>query len=190
VGHEIEHGELCLALASRYAGGPVAPPPVEPVFVPDFATTDPALRSTLWLVGLSCLNETIASVRLAAEIEDTTSPTVRRVLTAIAADETVHARAGWAHLASATVTPAIRSEVNRLLPSMVRASIDGVFAENAFLEAGYPDHGLPSRSHTMSLVAAALRDVVLPGFAHVGLDPRGAREQAARRFPQHFPVTS
>lgn len=186
VSHEIEHGELCLALAARYAGEPVSAPPLEPVFVPDFATTDPALRATLWLIGLSCLNETIASVRLAAEIEDTSSPTVRRVLTAIAADETIHARAGWAHLASPIVGPSVRAEVNRLLPSLVRASIDGVFAENAFLEEGYPDHGLPSRGRTMDLVAAALRDVVIPGFTHVGLDSRGVREQAASRFPNAF----
>jgi hypothetical protein len=165
---EIEHARICLDVASRYRGSKEPWPAGRPLVVPDYKVDDDRLRAALHLVALSCLNETIASVRLGETLRETESPVVKSAIHAILEDEVQHARAGWAHLASAHVTPALKSEVAWRLPAMIRVSIEGTMFENAHIPE-MPAHGLPTHASTKRVALATVRDVVTPGFASVGI---------------------
>jgi hypothetical protein len=163
---EIEHARICLDVASRYRGSQEPWPPGRPLRVPDYKVDDDRLRATLHLVALSCLNETIASVRLGETLRETASPVVKSAIRAILEDEVQHARAGWAHLASMHVTAPMKAEIAWRLPAMVRVSIEGTVSENAEIPE-LPAHGLPTLESTRRVAAAAVRDVVTPGFLAV-----------------------
>jgi hypothetical protein len=163
---EIEHARICLDVASRYRGSQEPWPTARPLHVPDYKVDDDRLRAALHLVALSCLNETIATVRLGETLGETESPVVKSAIRAILEDEMEHARVGWAHLASTHVTPAMKSEIAWRLPAMVRVSIAGTISENGALPE-MPEHGLPPLDSTKRVAAAAVRDAVAPGFAAV-----------------------
>jgi hypothetical protein len=173
---EITHAELCLKLAEHHDGRARAWPAPEPLFVPEYAGVSGALRTTLHLVAMSCLNETIATVRLGEAVRATESPVVASALRAILADEVVHARAGWAHLSSRFVGADAKSAVGHWLPELLGASLRSLIDENAALPGdGFARLGLPSVSATRAVALAAIDDVVLPGFDAVGVPTDRAR---------------
>ena len=167
---EVSHAAICLALAERHDGREHSFPAPEPLHVPSHDDARGALLATLHLTAMACLNETIASVRLAAALRDCTSPVVARGLKTILRDEIEHARAGWAHLASAQVSLAHKREVAARLPAIIAASVAGLLDENRALPAdGFRTLGLPSVEETRAVALAAIDDVVLPGFEAVGV---------------------
>src|SRR4051812_44436915 len=68
VSDEVRHAEICRTLAERYAGSAVAWPPPGPVPMPSHARAPDALRPTLRVTAMGCINETIASAWLDASL--------------------------------------------------------------------------------------------------------------------------
>jgi len=168
VSDEVRHAEICRALARRYLARDVAWPPPGPVPLPFHGPASEALRPTLHITAMCCINETLATAWLGRSLADATAPLARAAVRALLADDIDHARAGWAHLASPHVTAQVRAQIAGWLPRL--------------LEAARRARGSSTRPRAPRLDDAA--------FASNGLDPGGAmscdsgkRGTMARRGP-------
>ena len=171
VGDERRHAETCLAVASHYAGSTVVSEYVTPARREGPQTDDLALRAALHATAFCCIQETIACAWLDACLSRSSEPIVRDALHPMLRDETRHARLGWAHLASARVTHAIRARIAGELPTILRQCLQSWLEPVSRLSTtGAPDHGVPSTADTRRVVLAATRDAVLPGLTSIGID--------------------
>jgi len=163
---EVSHAQLCLELAERLDGEPRPWPMPTSLHVPQYpGIPQGPLLTALHLVAMSCLNETIACVRLLEAIELTVSPSVKGVLRCILSDEIKHARAGWAHLASPHVTMPVKEQVAEYVPSLIKASLTSLIDENASIPTEeFSAWGLPSVDAARAHAEKAIREIVLPGF--------------------------
>lgn len=169
---EIRHADLCVRLASRYAGHDVEPDPVAPVELPSHPGTEPRLRMQLHAAGLA-ISETLAAAFLErclgeAEREPDASPTVLTVLRDHLSDDVSHARVGFAHLASRAVSDAERAAIAELLPRLLGANLRHWRRRIVELPV-VPAHGYPAHDALLQSVEVAAREVLVPGFAHVGI---------------------
>jgi hypothetical protein len=176
---ERRHAAHCARLAAELGGEVPAPPPPPVPVAP--AGLDEEDAVTYELVAACCVAESVSVAVLTALLPAARAPALRAVLHELAADEVVHARLGWAHLALA----AARGRTAFLgprLPAMLEGSVDddlfgGVVPardDEALLLAGV----LPHR-RKRALFVGALEEVVLPGLAGAGVDVRAAREWLA-----------
>jgi hypothetical protein len=180
--NENYHAMLCEKLATRYLGAP--PPRAEagPVRLPPLPTVDRPMRTALYAAGLCAVNESVAVVWLEHCFSRSTAPLARAVNRVHLSDEIVHARIGWAHLASSWVTPEMRRHVSRWLVPLLNTNVTQ-WLESATLQGiGVPEHGIPDPAEQRNHVLGAVRDVVIPGFDHVGVDVSAA----ARWFKERF----
>jgi hypothetical protein len=180
VGDEVRHASLWLSAASRYRGSDLPWPEPGSAELPTYEGAEPWLLPALRVVGMTCINETIASVRLRDSIEAAAGAVVRDAMRAILADEIHHARIGWAYLASPRLTPEIRAAVSTWLVRLLRANLGALFddVESSLSSDALSAHGIPSAAQTRQVAAAAVHEIVLPGFAHVGIDVAEAAEWA------------
>jgi hypothetical protein len=176
VSDEVRHAEICRLLATRYLGCEVAWPPPGPVPLPPHGTAPDALRPTLHITAMCCINETLASAWLEACRADASIPLARAALRELLADDIDHARIGWAHLASSIVTPDVRSKIAGWLPRLLEASmLPWLTGAGADGYAGFPAHGVPSSATTREVVKSTAREVILVGFEQLGVDTSSAR---------------
>lgn len=168
---EVGHAQLCLDLAERIDGQKRPWPAPASLHVPNYdGVSAGPLRTALHLVAMSCLNETIACTRLLEALQATKSESAKRALRTILTDEVQHARAGWAHLASSHVTPEMKREISRHVPDLVAASLKSLIDENASIPTEeFSDWGLPSVDAARAHAEMAIREVVMPGFEHMGV---------------------
>ncbi|MEZ4314779.1 MAG: hypothetical protein R3F14_42735 [Polyangiaceae bacterium] len=172
---EMRHSEICRVVAERYLGEPVPRLAMN-------AFAEPRLGAGAYAVLQGSVNETIGSVFLAACLEEATAPLARAALRELSADETDHARIGWATLGASPPDSPARREVQGHLPSFIREARRAWLSRAAELpETLPPGHGCLPRAAVVSVVDRALREVVLPGFAHVGLDPAAATQVLGER---------
>lgn len=175
---ETRHAEVCLALADAYRGGPGAVA-LEGEPLPDFGC-DEAFEVTLLVVGTCCINESVAIPWLTACVADARSPLTRAANRAHLREEIDHARLGWAYLAS--VSDDVKADLGPWLVPMLEANISRWEEPDPVLPGeGVAGHGLLSQHASLRAVHEALTDVVLPGFAHLGVDVSGARAWLAAR---------
>jgi hypothetical protein len=173
--NEHHHAGLCHQLASRYLGREVAEPRALVAALPLFEQASPEARPALHAAGLCCINESIATVWLERCAARAVAPLPKAVNHLHLADELFHARVGWAHLASRAVTAAMRAEVGRWLVPLLESNVrQWLSPELTRQTGGVPDHGLPSEAEHRDAVLGAVRNVVIPGFEHCGVDVRGA----------------
>jgi hypothetical protein len=136
----------------------------------DFGTGEARLELSLNVVGLCCVNETIATAWLRHCLELASVPKLAASIRAHLSDEIDHARAGWAHLASSAVSEAERGVIAGLLPKLISVNVaEWTRAENFLSGAALPTHGQPTAPDSCAVIARAVSEVVEPGFAHVGL---------------------
>lgn len=170
---EERHSALCTRLAATYAGAHEDDVLIGDVPLPRFGETDEVLELALLVSGMCCINETIASAWLAACLAASTAPLAIAINRAHLEDEIDHARLGWAHLASSAVSDATRDALASRLPALLSANLPGWERADAVLPSeGIAAHGHLGASESREVVRAAVRDVVIPGFAHVGIDTR------------------
>jgi len=182
---EPRHAELCLRLAAAYAGAPAATPPPRAVTLPEHAGAGDALRKHLHAAGMCCINESIACAFIEVCLDDAAGPLVRAIHREHLSDEIEHARVGWAHFASPRVDAATRREVARWLPRLLSANLENWRSRIAWLPAdGIAGHALPPSARCFEAARAAVRDVIIPGFAHVGIDAAHAAAWFASLRPQ------
>lgn len=93
---EIAHTELCLAMASAYAGRSITLGAHQGDVVLE-STNDPTAIA-VQTVRNGCVGETIRAALATAAAQQATDPAVRRVFVRIAADETRHAGLAWRYL--------------------------------------------------------------------------------------------
>jgi hypothetical protein len=170
--NEGEHSELCWRLACRYADADL-PQPVMPdgIEFPRLPSAPANLRPTLHAIGLCCVNESIATVWLEHCLAHASAPLARAATRLHLGDEVLHARAGWAHLASSALSRARRRDISRWILPMLRANVNQWLDREAVgITVEAPAHGLPPWSDHENVVLGVVRGVILPGFAHVGLD--------------------
>ena len=168
---EVGHAQLCLDLAERIDGRKRPWPEPTSLHVPSYAGMPASpLRTALHLVAMSCLNETIACTRLLEAMQLTESAGAKRALRTILTDEVQHARAGWAHLASSHVTPDVKREIAKHVPELISASLKSLIDENASIPTEeLSAWGLPSVDAARAHAEKAIREVVMPGFEHMGI---------------------
>ncbi len=186
---EIEHARACFRLAQHYwapspsgaAGqGELEMPRPKKVGMPPHRGATDALRATLHVIGLSCFNETIAAEFVARCLDASEAQVVREATRLHLRDEIGHARMGWAHLASGVLDAADRRAIAHWMPRLVEANGRAWLERIQRLpEAGVPGHGYPERRVLSDGVRHALRTLVVPGLAHVGIDASAAARQAA-----------
>jgi hypothetical protein len=173
VSDEVRHSEICRLLAERYAGHEVPWPKPGPVPMPLHARAPARLRPTLRAAAMGCINETIASAWLEASLKETTAKLPHAAIRELMADDVHHSRLGWAHIASDRVTTKMRAELAGWLPRLLQAAAGPWLKDARGYGAGVPAHGSPSSETTLHAVRTTIREVVLPGFAALGvaIDP-------------------
>lgn len=167
IADERRHAALCVQLASRYAGSEqTAPPPRGGDVLPDFGTRDERLEVALIVAGMCCINESIACEWIRCCREAATSETAIFANREHLKDEIDHARLGWAHLASPAVDRPLAERVARWVPRLVDANVAQWKKPDEHLPPeGIRAHGHLSLEENDAVIDAAVRDVVLPGFA-------------------------
>jgi hypothetical protein len=177
---EVEHAQACHRLAELYAGRPVPMPTPKKVGMPPHVGATDALRATLHAMGLSCFNETIAAEFVAACLDACEAETVREATAIHLRDEIGHARMGWAHLNSGILDRNDRKAIAAWMPRLTRANGRMWLRRLTLLpQDGVSGHGYPPRAVLEDGVRRALREIVVPGLAHVGIDATGAAREAA-----------
>ena len=166
---EMRHAELSRDVASRYARARLEHPPRLVLTIPLHPGASEDLRYVLHVVGQCAFNETIASTFLEAALVEATAPLARAALRELLSDEIDHARIGWALLGS--LDHEMRRQVERWLPGMAIANLrmwretNRTYASDAKLAA----HGAPRLEAVEHALLLAFRDLILPGFEHLGI---------------------
>jgi hypothetical protein len=174
---EVRHAEISASLAARYYGNNVTWPRPEKVLIPAFAPATGAFKTTLHVIAMCCINETLACAVLEACVAQAKSPLVRAAQQSILSDEIDHARAGWAHLASPFVSAETKRALAPWLRRLLAGKLDALLDEAAPLPGeAFPAHGMLARETFVRVIHAALDDVVFPGFDRAGIDTTDARE--------------
>jgi hypothetical protein len=165
---EERHAAICARLAAVYGGRSIAMPDVGDVPLPCFGVEDEALENALLVTGMCCINETIATAWLAACLAVATSPLAIAANRIHLADEIGHARFGWAYLAS--VPESTRLALAPCIARLLDANVPGWERDDPALpREGIPAHGQLSAEASRAAVREAVRDLVVPGLAHVGI---------------------
>lgn len=171
---EARHADLCGALAGLYDAAAAAPEPVPDDALPAFGSGDPRIEAALLIVGTCCINETLATAYIAACLEAATVPCAVEANRVHLREEIGHGRIGWALLASNWVDAGLRAELSAWLPDMLAANLPLWLRADPWLpQDGVPGFGHPSRAAIGAAIERALAEVVVPGFAYVGLEVAG-----------------
>jgi hypothetical protein len=130
----------------------------------------------LHVVEMCCLSETFTGVYLTEMLARTTHPTMRAAIEYLLEDEIDHGRVGWAHLA-ARVGDGRGAVVEAALPAMLERTVADVMRAGESTSSPSSDgYGQIAPKDAAALFAATLNDVILPGLAATGIDPRATRD--------------
>lgn len=168
---EVAHAELCRRLVAFYSGVDEPPVPAPVVEVPEFGTGDPRLELALLILGTCCINETLATAYLSLCLELATVPFAAHANRVHLREEIRHGRLGWALLASPWLDADLRRALAPCLPGMLAANVPLWLRPDPFVPSeGLPAFGHPAHAAQCEAIRRAVAEVVVPGFAHVGLD--------------------
>jgi len=162
---EVRHAQLCAHLASVYLQEPVAARS-ERIALPEHEGADERTRMQLHVVGLA-ISETLAAGFLQACLAECEAELPKTVARTHLEDDIAHARVGWAHMASATFA-SDRPTVRPWVPRLIEANLRHWRSRIAELPV-IPAHGYPEHATLTSALEETARDVLVPGFRHVGL---------------------
>lgn len=179
---EVRHSEICAQLAETYGEHAVERPTIDSVPLPRFNVGDEDLETALLVAGMCCVNETVATAWISSCLAAAETPLAQMANRIHLHDEIEHARLGWAHLASDAVSDETRRALGPCLPKLLEANAPGWERDDPFLPAA----GVPAQGHLPSEVSRrvfldAVAELILPGFAHVGVDVEPARVWLERR---------
>jgi hypothetical protein len=166
---ELRHAEICRVVASRFHGGDLPAPAPLALAIPRLEGASTALRHTLYVVGQCAINETTASAFLEVCRDGAEGRLARAALSELLSDEIDHARIGWMHLTS--LDAKARTELGPWLLPLARANIR-LWRETPrpYDESPvYTAHGAPTAGAAEGSLVTALRDLMIPGFARLGL---------------------
>lgn len=168
---EARHSQLCETVGNRYACRAEATTQSEVPPLARFGEADEKQSLLLHLVLLSCVNEGTSTFYLREAMKHCRSSVARTALRQLLSDDVEHARIGWMHLASPAVTVAEKRLVSAALPTLLRLSRESWTSVAPRDEPWFVEHGCPGLAVARRASEDALRELVLPGLAHVGIDP-------------------
>jgi hypothetical protein len=158
---EIEHAELCFALASRFRRAPIGPG----VLAIDGALGRPDLATlAAETVREGCVGETLASLLATAQLERASDPQARAALERISEDEGRHAELSWkiVRWALATGGKAVSDAVSLAFERAIAAArIEPASIEQRHGEAWHA-HGRLFSDERRAVIRTALADVIEP----------------------------
>jgi len=163
---EVEHARAAFALASRFIGEALEPGPLSLSGVQIETELEPlALRA--WLDG--CVEETMAALIAAAQLDAASDEAVCAALTRIAADEARHAELAWSFVAWALATgsPELRKS---LIAARDRLEANGIDTSDVTMHADVVAsaerhaHGRLSAAEIRLLRDSAWRHVIRPAL--------------------------
>jgi hypothetical protein len=176
VADELRHSEIYLTLARAYSEKDL--PALEPasLAVPEYPSVGANGERLLQVVGMCCINETMACSFLELCFAGACAPQVRGGIHQVLQDEIKHARVGWAHLGSGDMGESERRLVSTWLLPILRVQWAHWRAHIASLPRGdLVEHGCPSPAAIEEASLESMRALVLPGFARAGVDVVAAR---------------
>lgn len=167
---EHRHTGLCRDVAARYFGAPVIAPPVLELVPPrhELAPSVEA-RQALWVVGQCAFNETFASAYLSLCHERAETKLARAALRELLSDEIDHARIGWAYLDS--MPSHLAAVVQDWLVPLAESNLREWRKVRLVEDESLAKHGIPPAPAVEEALLSAVTDLIVPGMAHVGLDP-------------------
>jgi hypothetical protein len=169
---ERRHVELCRALAAQ----PLTTPSTLPAIAPE--GTSPRDVVLYEMIAACCIAETESVATLMLLLEHPMRDDIAKVVREIAGDEVRHAKMGWAHLAREAATRQV-AFAGAWLPAMLEGSIAEGFDAPGGDEL-YTWGVLPPDAKRV-VFDATLKDVVVPGLAHCGVDTAPALDWMSRR---------
>lgn len=186
---ELHHAALCADVVRLLGGDPRVPGSLVTEPLPEHEGTSPRVRALRNLLFSACLGETVGSALLASEHELATEPHVKRILGQLAADETLHARLGWAY-AEATLpqlSDGERADVASYLP-LALGTMEAELGSRMPLDHAPPDAldaplaalGATRPERARAIVGDVFREAILPALCTLGFDAgRAWRERRA-----------
>lgn len=167
---ELRHGDFCDALAEKFGVTARVLVRVPPDVGPRGLTFEQ--RVLYEVVAACCISETLSATALSQIHVLAKDAHVADIAHAILKDEVSHSRLGWAALSEAKRTTDV-SFLSRYVGEMLR------FAAGDELYVGAPDLTAPeecaeglgvlSTARRRDVVTSTVRDVLLPGFASLGV---------------------
>lgn len=120
------------------------------------------------LVAQCCIAESESTATLLTLLESRPIAPVREVLHSLAKDEVRHAQLGWTFVAQESSRRNI-SFLSSLVPSMVAGTAGTLFDPKAD-EPEALELGVFTHQQKKDVFLTTMREVVLPGLAHFGID--------------------
>lgn len=174
VAEEVRHSNAYLGLARAY-GADTRSLRAVPIEVPSYPSVTPEAERLLRVVGMCSINETMACAFLQLCLAGAKIERTRAAIREVLEDEIRHARIGWAYLGSPHVGVEAKRIVASWLQPLLRAQWVSWRAQIATLpDLDAPAHGCPSAMAIERASLASMRELVLPGFAHAGVDVTSA----------------
>ena len=177
---ELRHAALCGEVVAMLGHDPTAEvdlTPEAPTFHPDLPPLEAAIRN-LGFVG--CISETVAVGMLTEERDKAVEPFVKRVITQLLADETLHARVGWAFLreqwptldadARERTTDYMARALGYYEQCVIGATLPGVFSDEVIADA--IALGFSEPRNALELACETIENVVVPELEEIGLRVR------------------
>jgi 1,2-phenylacetyl-CoA epoxidase catalytic subunit len=175
---ELRHAALCAEVAELLGASAEVEQEMEPAAPAtheDIPAEEVFLRN-VFFVG--CLSETVAVALLTDERDACEEPWIRRVLTQLMGDETLHARVGWLwlHTLWPTLDAAARRRMDEYLPlafgyyerCMVDATSGGRLRGEQLRQAR--QIGFADSTVSRQLFYETMEAVVVPRLQEIGLD--------------------
>jgi hypothetical protein len=165
VADELAHAKFCRdwAVYFGHAGGDPKPRSERPLTFRGVSERE----NRLLRITLCCFTETVGSFLLRRVRAVITDPELRRLNRRHLADELQHSRVGWAHLA--TLDAGARDSVRRHLP-LLFSVLPAACCEGPELDR---EDLVPFGYFTPRVLRAAhddaMREVILPGIVHLGI---------------------
>jgi hypothetical protein len=174
VDEEQAHARICRKVAEAYAGCELPPPTPAPLGTM-FDDVQGPLRAILCVLLQCAFSETVGNAFLERTRATTTAPIPRAALRLLFADEIDHARIGWGLLASPLVTDELRAQIGGYAVRLCEATVR-TWRRRPTLPAlaQLGAHGCLPYEEIDRTVLDAMRTLVLPGLATLGIDTRSA----------------
>lgn len=176
---ELRHAALSADVVRLLGGEPEVTVDLRTEPLPEHETASPAGRALRNVMFACCLSESLSAPLLSAERDLSSEPSVKKVLEQLAADETLHARYGWAYIEHhwPQLGAEERARTNAYLPAAL-ANIERRFVE-ALPDAPLPPPdietqlaalGVTMPARTRALAREVLESVVVVALEEAGLD--------------------
>jgi hypothetical protein len=175
---EVRHAEICRRFAVELLGASEVPASFRGLpKVPMHARAPAADRVLFHMVEMCCMSETLTGVYFTEMLARTTDAVAREAIESLLEDEIDHGRVGWAYLAARSRDRTLGG-LAEALPGILSRTFQSVLGsrqasqeDDAKLEAcGYLDTRAGADVYRRSL-----RDVIIPGLEHLGVDLRASR---------------